>query len=156
MESTTSNMEQALYLAVMGNHNAALALLPEGSSQAAAAKAAILISLGQYQKAVDTVEAQPSENVYARLQLARALFLNGESERAAIESQKLKEQLAAATTVTQADEAEHRDLIHQVEVLSRKVQLELSKASRVGNINDAAYLPTSKPAAAAEASKPVP
>ena len=116
MESTShSSLEQALFLAAMGNHTAALTHLTEDTTGArvTATKATILLSLGKYQNAIETLEEDTTsaENVYVRLVLARALFLNGESERAAIETQKLKEQLDAATPSSASDEVEHRDLI---------------------------------------------
>ncbi len=35
-------------------------------------------------------------------------------------------------------------MTHQIDVLQRKIQLELTNASRVGNVNDAAYLISTK------------
>ena len=96
MESTShSSLEQSLFLAAMGNHNAALSHLTEldTGARVTATKGALLLSLGQYQKAIDTFEADTvsAGNVYVRLLLARALFLNGECDKAAIKTQKLKE-----------------------------------------------------------------
>ena len=76
--------------------------------------------------------------MYARLVLSKALFFNGEFERAIIEVQKLKEAKISNDT-------ESQDFSRQLDVLSRKIQIELTNSSRVGNINDAAYLSSSKP-----------
>ena len=90
MESSSqaSSLEHSLFLALMGNHQAALSHLPKESKDARtqAAKGALFIALGQYQKAVDALDGDVSGNAYVRLALARALFLNGECERAAIEA----------------------------------------------------------------------
>jgi len=62
--------------------------------------------------------------------LTRALFLNGENERAAIELQKLKESADPLSS----------EITKVLSVLDKKIQLELTNLSRVGSINDAAYL----------------
>ncbi len=91
-------------------------------------------------------------DVHGRLLLTKALLLNSEYERAAIEAQKLKEQLDTAGL----DEVELGDMRSQVGLLARKIQLELSTKGRVGNINDAAYLgSSSKPKPAEETKVPV-
>jgi hypothetical protein len=42
------------------------------------------------------------------------------------------------------DDDERKDSERQIGVLIRKIELELTNSSRVGNINDAAYLSSSK------------
>lgn len=66
-----------------------------------------------------------------------------------IEAQKLKERLDSA----KLDEVELGDMKNQVGLLLRKVQLELSNKSRIGNINDAAYLSGKTSAAASAVAK---
>ena len=67
--------------------------------------------------------------------LGKAYFLNGQLEQAIIESQRAKDSLGEVPS-----ELERGDLQRQVEVLIRKVELELTNSTKVGNINDAAYL----------------
>jgi hypothetical protein len=55
-------------------------------------KAVAQLSQGQYSEAVSSLEEQKEPlDSYGRYTYARALFLNGEYERAMIEAQKLKE-----------------------------------------------------------------
>jgi hypothetical protein len=49
-------------------------------------------------------------------------------------------QRAKETLPNIQDELERKDLERQVNLLERKVQLEMLKANEIGNINDAAYL----------------
>ena len=74
--------------------------------------------------------------------LSRALFLNSESERAIVELEKLKDHLK--NNASQWEEVFLKDLQAQIDILSRKIQIELSNSQRIGNINDAAYLSSSK------------
>jgi hypothetical protein len=53
-----------------------------------------------------------------------------------IEAQKLKE----ASGYDGLTEGETKEIKQQVEILSRKIQMELTNQSKVGTINDAAYL----------------
>lgn len=89
--------------------------------------------------------------MYGRLILAKALFANGEFQRAIIEVQKLKESHIENQT-------EAQDVKRQLEVLARKIEIEMTNSNRIGNINDAAYLSSSKPvkAGAAAEEKKVP
>jgi len=140
MESADSqHLQRALYLSAMGSPNAALATLAHVVSPTATSlRGQLLLSLGRPQQAVDVLEQ--ADDVYGRLLLAKALFSNQENERALIELQKLKELLP-----TVSDEIELQDLTRSTELLARKVQLELTNSSRLGNINDAAYLSSAKP-----------
>jgi hypothetical protein len=54
----------------------------------------------------------------------------------------LKEKLSSQEGLTATEKA---DMLHQVEVLQRKIELELTNQSTVGNINDSAYLKSTKP-----------
>jgi mevalonate pyrophosphate decarboxylase len=64
-----------------------------------------------------------------------------------IEVQKLKElQISTNGSCLQTEKEEFKKI---VEVLARKIEIELNNQSRVGNINEAAYLSSSKPVAAA-------
>ena len=86
-------------------------------------------------------ECKSLDDVHTRLLLTRALFLNGENERASIELQKLKE-IGGLTP----------DLTRVLSVLDKKIQLELTNLSRVGtSINDSAYLGASPKPAQAQA-----
>lgn len=109
----------------------------------------MLLALGRYQDAIDAVESDSSN--YAKLILSKALFGNGEYQRAIIEVQKLKERVTG-------DSTEAADMKRQLDVLARKIEIELTNSTRVGNINDAAYLSSSKPVqkAAEETKKEVP
>ena len=69
--------------------------------------------------------------------------MDGQNEKAIIEVQKLKEQISSVQ-----NETEREEFKKIVDVLSRKIEIELTNQSRVGNINDAAYLSSSKPVAA--------
>lgn len=71
--------------------------------------------------------------------LGRAYFLNGEHEIAIINSQKAKDLLPAIE-----DEVEKKELGNTIEVLIRKIELEMTNSTRIGNINEAAYLSSSK------------
>ena len=82
---------------------------------------------------------------YGRLIHAKALFGNGDFQRAITEVQKLKERQFENAT-------EGEDMKRQLEVLSRKIEIEMTNSNRVGNINDAAYLNSSRPV---KASAPV-
>jgi len=53
------------------------------------------------------------------------------------------------------DELENKDLERQINILERKVQMEILKQNEVGNINDAAYLSSSKNVAAQEEKKSI-
>ena len=44
------------------------------------------------------------------------------------------------------DELEQKDLERQINILERKVQMEILKQTEIGNINDAAYLNSTKAA----------
>lgn len=80
-------LEQSLFHIAIGNNRYALELAEQQGNKTVKAQA--LINLGRYQEAADSVEG--IEDVYARLVFAKALFFNGEFERAIIEVQKLKE-----------------------------------------------------------------
>ena len=82
---------------------------------------------------------------YGRLVHAKALFGNGDFQRAIAEVQKLKERQFESQT-------EQQDMKRQLEVLTRKIEIEMTNSNRVGNINDAAYLSSSRPV---KASAPV-
>lgn len=92
--------------------------------------------MGHYSQAVDTLEESKELDTYGRYLYSKALFLNGEYERALIETQKLKE----ASAFEGLSESETQELKQVVDVLSRKVQMEVTNQARVGTINDAAYL----------------
>ena len=72
------------------------------------------------------------QDLYGRLILAKALFANGEFQRALIEVQKLKERQLENQT-------EFLNFKSQLDVLSRKIEIKLTNSFRVGNINDAAF-----------------
>jgi hypothetical protein len=76
------------------------------------------------------------QDLYGRLILAKALFANGEFLRALIEVQKLKESQLE-------NQKESLDFKSQLDVLTRKIEIELNNSSSLGN--DAAYLSSSKP-----------
>jgi hypothetical protein len=106
-------------------------------------RASLLLNLGQYQNAIDVIEGLEDQDLYSRFVLSKALFLNGENERAIIEVQKLKEQIQSIE-----NETEREEFKKLTEVLARKIEIELTNQSRIGNINDAAYLSSSKSVAA--------
>jgi tetratricopeptide (TPR) repeat protein len=127
-------MSKALFQAALGLPQSALASL--GDQADPQIKALIQVSLGHYSHAVDTLEESKELDTYGRYLYSKALFLNGEYERALIETQKLKE----ASAFEGLSESETQELKQVVEVLSRKVQMEVTNQARVGTINDAAYL----------------
>ena len=131
--------EKALFQLAMGNSRYALEL---ASSQVV--KGQILLNLGRFQEAIDTVDGE--QDLYGRLILAKALFANGEFQRALIEVQKLKESQLENQT-------EFLNFKSQLDVLSRKIEIELTNSSSVGNINDAAYLSSFKPQAVLQGDK---
>jgi tetratricopeptide (TPR) repeat protein len=132
-------MSKALLQAALGLNKSALASLGEG--QDPQIKALIQLNLGQYSQAIDTLEETKELDSYGHYLNSKALFLNGEFERALIETQKLRE--TSAFDGLNADETqEFRQL---VEVLAKKVQMEVTNQGRIGTINDAAYLSSSKP-----------
>jgi suppressor of G2 allele of SKP1 len=102
------------------------------------------VNLGQYSQAIDTLEETKELDTYGKYLYSKALFLNGEFERALIETQKLKE--ASSFDGLNADEAQ--ELKQHLEVLSRKVQMEVTNQEKIGTINDAAYLSSQKTAKA--------
>jgi tetratricopeptide (TPR) repeat protein len=156
MESSPASiLENALFQASLGLASSALATLSQLPAESAETlhalilKGQLLLQLGQYSKAVDVLERVPADSIHSRLVFARALFLNQENERAIIEVQKLKDRIAQDATAL--SESEKKEFSQVVDALSRKVQLELTNTSRVGNINDSAYLPTSTKKVAAAA-----
>ena len=101
------------------------------------------------------LEQWQGEDIYKRLLMGRALFLNQENELAIIEVQKLKEMLQSQEVKDHHSISELLDISHQLEILARKIQLELTNSHRVGSINDAAYLTEKKPVASPQQVKPV-
>lgn len=140
MENNRS--QQALLQLALGNHRATLALLdqePETTSNELA-RASILLNLAQYQASAEILErqrgqAKGGQTTFLHFLLGKAYFFNGQLEQAVIESQRAKDSLAEVTS-----ELEREDLQRQVDVLIRKIELELTNSTRVGNINDAAYI----------------
>jgi tetratricopeptide (TPR) repeat protein len=125
--------DKALFHLALGNSRYALELATTN-----VVRAQILLTLGRFQEAIDAAESE--QDLYGRLVLAKALFANGEFERAIIEVQKLKERQHNIENPTEA-----QDVKRQVEVLARKIEIEMTNSNRIGNINDAAYLTSSKP-----------
>lgn len=57
----------------------------------------------------------------------------------------IEAQKAVELSSNLADENEKEETKHQAEVLVRKISIELNSKLSIGNINDAAYMPSSKP-----------
>lgn len=70
---------------------------------------------------------------------AKSLFANEENEKAIIEVQKAKDYSHSIE-----NEHERKDYESIINVLLRKIELELTNSTKVGNINDAAYLSSAK------------
>eukprot|EP00347_Sterkiella_histriomuscorum_P010406 403376426 len=147
METTTStHLTQALVQLALGNHHTVLFHLSQEppSFVAKLTQASVNVTLGKYELAIDLLnEQQPTAQggqipqlLYVR---AKALFLSGHFEKAAQDLNRAKENLANI-----GDELERKDLERQVNLLERKVQIETLQVSSIGNINDAAYLKSSK------------
>lgn len=83
-------------------------------------------------------ELSSSERTKLHLLSARSLFANQENEKAVIEVQKAKDYSNSIQ-----DETEKKDYQSIINVLLRKIELELTNSTKVGNINDAAYLTSS-------------
>jgi len=67
--------------------------------------------------------------------LGRAYFLNGEFEQAIIATQRAKDSLSSVS-----DDEERTEMGRNIDVLMRKIELDMTSATRVGNVNDAAYV----------------
>ena len=65
--------------------------------------------------------------------------MNSENERAVIEAHKARDFAKAINS-----ETERSDCERQTEILIRKIEIEMTNSTKIGNINDAAYLASSK------------
>lgn len=142
-------LQQAALHYALGNLNTARTYLNQVQSSPSTLliEASILITQGKYEEAAQILEGvKEKENVSGALAtqlhflLGKAQFYNAELENAVINMQKAKDSLA--TNII--DEEERKEFEKQVDLFITKIELELTNSTRVGNINDSAYLQSSK------------